>query len=182
MRQGDQKFVVADIFAAQFPVMIQLRRRAEQRQLQRAVADLLRQARGKRIHDLQRDLRILAPHFHQGIDEAAFAEHRGDGADGEMTVLTGARRVHEIGRILPPVQNLFRLRQKHPTGRGQRHFPFIGPRNQRNPQLLFQFPDAAAQRRLGDAEPGGGAGEMELLRDGDEILQLVEFHLIPQRY
>ena len=53
---------------------------------------------------------------------------------------------------------------------GQRHLPG-GPYEELGAQLPLQPPDVAAQRLLGDVEPGGGAGEVQLLGDGDEGAQ-----------
>lgn len=36
----------------------------------------------------------------------------------------------------------------------------------RHAELAFEFPDLVRERRLGDVEFGGGAGEVRLLRDG----------------
>ena len=43
-------------------------------------------------------------------------------------------------------------------------------------QLAFQTLDLCADRGLGDVDPLGRPGEVGLLGDGDEILQLSKFH------
>ena len=47
---------------------------------------------------------------------------------------------------------------------------------QRAAQLLLQRADLLAERRLGDVQARGGAAEVQLLGDGDEVTQLAEFH------
>lgn len=55
--------------------------------------------------------------------------------------------------------------------RGQRHPPPVTV-EQRRAQLPLQGPDLLAERGLGHVRPLGGPGEVELLRDRDEIPQL----------
>jgi len=47
---------------------------------------------------------------------------------------------------------------------------------QRRPQFGFQGTDRRRQRRLGDFERLGRAGEVAVLRDGDDIGQLLGLH------
>ncbi|MNT45094.1 hypothetical protein D3C72_1816550 [compost metagenome] len=42
---------------------------------------------------------------------------------------------------------------------------------QRDAQLLFQHADLLAERRLADAEPGGGLGQVGFLGHGQEVAQ-----------
>src|SRR5262245_43430058 len=45
-------------------------------------------------------------------------------------------------------------------------------------QLLLQLPDLLTQGRLRDAQAGGGAAEVQLLGDGQEVAQVAELHRI----
>ena len=49
-----------------------------------------------------------------------------------------------------------------------------GAAKEPNPEPLFEFSDRMAQRRLGDAQLGGGFREAALSRDGDEGLKVVQ--------
>lgn len=42
--------------------------------------------------------------------------------------------------------------------------------------LAFQRLDLLAERRLLDAEPFGGAGDVALARDGHEVAEMAQFH------
>ena len=61
------------------------------------------------------------------------------------------------------------------AGRGQLHAA-AGALEQPHPELGLQRGDLLAERRLGDVQPGGGAPEVQLLGDGDEIAKLAQFH------
>lgn len=47
---------------------------------------------------------------------------------------------------------------------------------QRDAELLLELADLLAEGRLRDAQPGGGAPEMQLLGDGGEIAEVAQFH------
>jgi hypothetical protein len=47
-------------------------------------------------------------------------------------------------------------------------------------QRLFEFGDLHAQGWLNDAELTGGAGDISLLREAEEILHLLEIHAAPR--
>ena len=50
------------------------------------------------------------------------------------------------------------------------------PDQQREPELVLERADLLAQRRLGDVQALGGAAEVQLLRDRDEVAKLAQFH------
>ena len=50
-------------------------------------------------------------------------------------------------------------------------------RKQLHAQFLFQLLDLAAERGLGNEQALGGAGEIALFSDGDEVAQLAHFHV-----
>ena len=47
---------------------------------------------------------------------------------------------------------------------------------ERSPDLILERADLPADRRLRDAQPLGGATDVSLFRDGDEILDLLQAH------
>jgi hypothetical protein len=49
-----------------------------------------------------------------------------------------------------------------------------GANEQRDPDGFFELADLLAERRLGDVHSRSGASEMQLLGDGDEILELAQ--------
>jgi len=49
---------------------------------------------------------------------------------------------------------------------------------EREPQLLLELANLLAERRLRDAEPAGGASEVQLLRHGEEVAQVAELHAV----
>jgi hypothetical protein len=53
-----------------------------------------------------------------------------------------------------------------------------GPVEQLLPEFAFELPDLGAHPGLGDVKPGGRTGEVLLLGDGDEVLQLPQFHKV----
>jgi methionyl aminopeptidase len=60
-----------------------------------------------------------------------------------------------------------RRRQPHAAGRSN---------EERHLELVFELANLAADGRLGDAEPGGGARDAPLTGNGDEVLDLGEAH------
>jgi hypothetical protein len=44
------------------------------------------------------------------------------------------------------------------------------------PELVLERADLLAERWLRDVQPLGGAAEMQLLRDRDEVAKLAKFH------
>ena len=58
-------------------------------------------------------------------------------------------------------------------GRGQLDLA-SGAAEEPHADELFELADLRAQRLLGEVHPRGGAGEVELLRDGDERAQVAQ--------
>jgi hypothetical protein len=67
------------------------------------------------------------------------------------------------------------LGQEQPAGLGQLDAA-VGAVEQPRADRFLQRADLLAERWLGDAEPFGGAAEVQFLGDGDEIVQLAQFH------
>ncbi len=68
-----------------------------------------------------------------------------------------------------------RFLQQHPSCVGQRDTLTVA-QEQRDVQFLFQLTDESAQRRLGDVETLGSAGDARFLGDRDESAQVSEIH------
>lgn len=72
-------------------------------------------------------------------------------------------------------QDPLRLGQQRPARLRQRHPPG-GPYEQRGAQFPLQGPDRRRQARLGDHQAFGGPGEVLVLGDRDEVLEVAQFH------
>ena len=66
--------------------------------------------------------------------------------------------------------------QEHFTGRGELD-PAAAAHQERCPQRLLEFADLHAQRGLRNVQPGRGAPEMKLLRDGHKVGQKSQVNL-----
>ena len=98
-----------------------------------------------------------------GVDDSHPQAGRGSGGP-----LRGHRRPIDVGKDLP------RLDQKGGAGRGQLHV--VGRTlEQEHPQLPFQTLQLLAQRGLDDVFARRGAAEVQLLGEGDEVVQLPKF-------
>ena len=89
------------------------------------------------------------------VDRAADARHRREHGPG---VLEGRR-----------------------AGRGERGAA-ARPVDQRRAEVAFQLPDLRADPGLADVDALRGAGEVRFLGDGDEVLQLPQFHTSDSSY
>ncbi len=69
-----------------------------------------------------------------------------------------------------------RAREKGGPGAGQCNAA-LGPLEQDGAEVLFEIADAAAQMWLGNAEPPGGAAEMQVLGEDDETAQPDNIHI-----
>ena len=126
------------------------------------------------LHQLDVQLRgVLAQLAHQRGDAAV--QGGGDEANRENTPLL---MPHALGRNLhllyaaEDLQGLFE-EQLARIAKPQRT---AGAGDQGHAQFLLQQLDLAAQRRLGDMQLFGSAGEVALAGDGDEIAQLTQVH------
>jgi hypothetical protein len=81
------------------------------------------------------------------------------------------RRLGAGGRV----EGAARLRQQHAAGVRQPHLA-RGPLEQRCVKLALQGANGDRQRRLDEVQAPGGPGEVPLLGDGDEVLQMPQFH------
>ncbi|MNN04923.1 hypothetical protein D3C81_1176640 [compost metagenome] len=114
----------------------------------------------------------------EGLDRPR--DGRGEGRRGgeahlEFAQLAALGAAGDGHRPLQLGQHLTRLGQEQPAGLAQRHSA-VGALEQAHAQLLLQRLDLLAQRRLGNAQLQGGAAEVQLFGNGDEIAQVAEFH------
>ena len=65
--------------------------------------------------------------------------------------------------------------QEHASGVGQRHV-MPAAFEKRDADLHFQLANLLTERRLGGMKPRGGAREVQLVRDRDEVPQMTQFH------
>ena len=99
----------------------------------------------------------------------------------ELVRRPGLRREHrrplQIPRAPSPpgsgrdrVEGRSGLAEQHPVGVGERRSMTVAV-EELDAEPPFKLPDCAGERRLGDSEPNGGASEVHLLGDSDEVPQ-----------
>jgi hypothetical protein len=81
---------------------------------------------------------------------------------------------HRLGGGFGHAEDRSRFLDHHGAGLGQLD-PSGRPHEEGRGQLELEPPDLLAERRRLDVEAGGGAGEVELLGDGEERLQVTKF-------
>ena len=123
-----------------------------------------------------------------GERHVEFGERRREKRDRERRCRTDceapAAQVGELpdlpGGTVDVGENAARPRQECLARRRERDVPGHAMK-EGSAELLFEHADRARHRRLCDAEPARGLGEVPLLRDGDEVAQLMELdpHSVP---
>ncbi len=98
-------------------------------------------------------------------------ERRADKSDDQACLLYLAEATHHRLHLVHPIEHLNRLLEQQPAGIGQRQRPAC-PIEQRDTDLILELLDLPAERRLGDVQLLGRAGEIALPRNGDEIAEL----------
>ena len=91
--------------------------------------------------------------------------------------LAAADASRDVQRVLRVLQHGARGLVKHPTGRGELDAP-RGPVKEGVADAAFQALNLLGQRRLRDVQPCGGATEMELLGQHDEIAEVGQFQSV----
>ena len=84
-----------------------------------------------------------------------------------LTTRSGQRTRHVAGVVRIPNHRPC-VGQERLTFRCESHTTAVALQ-ELEAELAFEAPDLLTQRRLGDEQPLGGAGEMELVGDGEEI-------------
>ncbi len=102
--------------------------------------------------------------------DGAGGEVRGD-ADPERAGLAGADAGHRALEPLDPLDDRPRLVEQHGPG-GRQLDPARRPHEQLHAERRLERLDPLAERRLGDVQPLGGAAEVQLLGDGDEVAEV----------
>ena len=89
-----------------------------------------------------------------------------------------ARRSREPAlRACGELENLARVGQQHPPGRGQLDMSAIAD-EQRRAQARLERLDLLRERRCRDAQPLGSSAEVKLLGDGDEVAKQPQLHAL----
>jgi hypothetical protein len=144
------------------------------REVEPAGAQVVEQRPGRLLAHVQAQPRVALPDGVEQRFEAIPGARREP--DGQVSGLAAAGRTGRLERLVDRAQRgpgrlqqrLPGLRELHPAGR---------PLQQRDAQLLLEPGDRGAQRLLGDVDAAGGAGEVQLLGDGDEVAQVPQLHI-----
>src|SRR5690606_4540740 len=136
------------------------------------VADLLA---ARRLPQLQLDARIAAAVPAQQPGQHPLAR-RADEADGEPAHLPAPGLPRHPLRPLRVPQDEAGLGEERRARGGEVHLPRRAL-EQPDPELVLQRAQLPAQPRLVDAEPGRGPGEVQLLREDDDVAELVQIHI-----
>ena len=117
----------------------------------------------------ERDLRVARPGY---LKQHGREGERGGGGepDEQSGRVPGAQLPRGVLSPLRSLKCLLRVRQPPDCGVGELHGP-RGALEQAQPEHLLQLRDALTERLLDDAQPTGGAGEVEFLGDGEEVAQ-----------
>ena len=107
-------------------------------------------------------------------------EQRGDGARGHHADDEAASNevvdvVHGVPHVLDRAEHGSGVIQRGRAGRSEGGRP-CGPVDEHGAEITFELLDLRADPRLADVHAFGGPGEIALLGDGDEVLQLTKLH------
>jgi hypothetical protein len=101
----------------------------------------------------------------------------GAGLGDQHEALTGRRPPGAPGGGRGRVEDGAALVQQHPAGGGEGRTLAVALQ-QRHAQAALHPLDRPGERRLGHAQAGGGAPEVQLLGDGHEVPQLAHLQLV----
>ncbi len=165
-RQGHHHFLVEQGLDQQAGGLAQ--QGPHQGHIDRTVAHGFRQLRRGVLLQRQRHLGITLPELADQPRHEGMERRRIDHADADASQVAARDALRVLGGQPHPLQDLTRIEQKGAAGAGQRHAARQAL-EQAGTHLLFQLTNLLAQRRLLDAQTLGRAGEVELLRNSDEI-------------
>ncbi len=118
-------------------------------------------------------------------DPGERGEHRvqasaqpGTGAQAHRRGLFGTQFVERLPGTRLKGEHLPGIREEPVAGLGEPYHSG-GAGEQLRSQLVFQSAELLAHRGLHDVQPLGGTAEVELLRHGEEVAQLANFHGSP---
>src|SRR5262245_19849055 len=138
---------------------------------------------GKQSLDLLDRTHFIEPHRHLGqpsskraddVRQRAIGNGR-DIADAERAVLTASRTARQRHGPVDLPEKAPDLVEKDGAGCRERH-PAPVALEEAQSELVLQITDLTTERRLGDVDARGGAAEVKLLSDGDEIAEVPKIH------
>jgi hypothetical protein len=103
------------------------------------------------------------------------AGRRSEGADGHRACLATRERTDAMQRLVDRCKDLAGVGEQRCPRRRQLDAPRAA-HQQRPAELALKRADLRAQRGLGEAQPGCGAGEVQFLCHRDEVPELAEIH------
>lgn len=158
----------------QLPAPLRRADRRGERQVEASAYHPFQQAAGALLPQPQLHLRVL-PVERRQQPRRAHPRHALLDPDRQRPAQQPPYGIDRVPRRPRARQRALRLHQQRPTGLGEPDRA-RGPAEQRGPQLLLQRPYGGGEPGLRHGEALGGAGEVLLLGDGDEVLQLTQFH------
>ena len=96
-------------------------------------------------------------------------------ADGQRALAQARQLLDLESRFVQALQHRARVRQERLAGLGQRHVALHAV-EQRRAELGLQLADLLADRRLGDVQLLGRAGEVQMAAHRLEVGELMDFH------
>jgi hypothetical protein len=102
---------------------------------------------------------------------------RADIAQAKLSLLARRCPPHANDRLLHVLQQFGNFAEEDRAG-GRNPDMMARAIEKVRAQGLFQLLESAAQRRLRDMQPPGGAGEAQLFRDRLKIAQVTQFHVM----
>ena len=150
------------------------RQLGQQRDIDPAVDDELLEPHHAGMHDLELDHRIVAPHAGEQLGHQHRAQGRGD-AEDDLAAGMRVLRADFVAGALDVAQDARRAVEQLLPRLGQPHAA-IGAGEQHDVELFLEPLDVPRQRRLGDMQMRGGAGDAAEFGDADEIMQAAQLH------
>lgn len=108
---------------------------------------------------------------HGKVDEP----DRGYRAQPQCAAQPAVDLAHRVCCLPGGVESGMGTRQQGSTGIGEQH-AFGGAFQQRRAEFSLEVLDCGGDRGLDDVQPCRGTGEVRFLGDGDEVLELAQFH------
>jgi hypothetical protein len=147
-------------------------RRAAEAGVDRALAQARHEVGDPHVLGVERDPRdALGERPHDGRHKVV--RDRRQEADAHVAELAVSGAADGVDRALGLREDRARLAQQHRADLGQLDAAGTAL-EQRNPELRLERADLLRERLLRDVQSPRGAGEVALLRDGDEVAQLAQ--------